>query len=133
VEQIGFTNSWKDLKNALEGKMPDRRSIFCKLQGAVFLVGAESHGTQRPLITTIFANLLNRDTAFLDLIVEFCSANLLECIAQRIRMILNYRGLEKVADSVEGLVRQKSAGIAATERYDTMVKEVFLHMRRPAA
>jgi hypothetical protein len=46
-------------------------------------------------------------------------------------MILNYRELEKVADDAEGLIRQKFTRTAATERYDKMLKEVFLDLRRP--
>jgi hypothetical protein len=41
-----------------------------------FVVGAQSHGTQRLVTATIVANLLNHETAIPDLIVEFCSANL---------------------------------------------------------
>ena len=54
-----------------------------------------------------------------------------ERIAQRIIMIVNYRELEKVADNAEGLIRQKFTRTAATERYDTMLKEVLLDLRRP--
>jgi glycosyltransferase involved in cell wall biosynthesis len=54
-----------------------------------------------------------------------------ERIAQRITMILNYRGLERVADNAEGLIRQRFTRTAATERYDRILKEVFLDVRRP--
>jgi glycosyltransferase involved in cell wall biosynthesis len=54
-----------------------------------------------------------------------------ERIAQRITMILNYGELEKVADNAEGLIRQKFTKTAATERYDKMLKEVLLDLRRP--
>ena len=54
-----------------------------------------------------------------------------ECIAQRITTILNHRELEKVADNAKGLIRQKFTRTAATERYDKMLKEVLLDLRRP--
>ena len=54
-----------------------------------------------------------------------------ERIAQRITMILNYKELEKVADNAEGLIRQNFTRTAATERYDKMLKEVLLDLRRP--
>jgi glycosyltransferase involved in cell wall biosynthesis len=54
-----------------------------------------------------------------------------ERIAQRITMILNYTELEKVADNAEGLIRQKFTRTAATERYDKMLREVLLDLRRP--
>jgi hypothetical protein len=42
----------------------------------VVVVGLSHRGRSGRVIATIFANLLNRDTVFPDLIVEFCSANL---------------------------------------------------------
>ena len=54
-----------------------------------------------------------------------------ERIAQRITMILGYRELERVADNAEGLIKQKFTRAAATERYDKMLKEVLLDLRRP--
>ena len=54
-----------------------------------------------------------------------------ERIAQRIAMILNDTELEKVADNAEALIKQNFTRIAATERYDTMLKEVLLDLRRP--
>jgi Glycosyltransferase len=53
-----------------------------------------------------------------------------ESIAQRIKMILSYRELEKVADNAEGLIRQKFTKTAATERYEKMLKEVLLDSQR---
>ena len=54
-----------------------------------------------------------------------------ERIAQRVTMILNYRELEKVADNAESLIKQKYTRTDTTERYDKMLKEVFLDLRRP--
>ncbi len=56
-----------------------------------------------------------------------------ERIAQRITMILNFTELEIVADNAEGLIRQKFTRAAATERYDKMLKEVLLDLRRPSS
>jgi glycosyltransferase involved in cell wall biosynthesis len=53
-----------------------------------------------------------------------------ECIAQRIATILNDRELERVADRAESLIRQKFTRTAATERYDRILKEVLLDVRR---
>jgi len=53
-----------------------------------------------------------------------------ERIAQRVTMILNYRELEKVADNAESLIRQKYTRTAAIERYDKMLKKVFLDLPR---
>jgi glycosyltransferase involved in cell wall biosynthesis len=74
--------------------------------------------------------------AILDVIVDEETGFLLEStaperIAQRITMILNYRELERVADNAEGLIRQKFTRTAATERYDRILKEVLLDVRRP--
>lgn len=54
-----------------------------------------------------------------------------ERIAQRITTILNYKELEKVADNAEGLIRQNFTRTAATERYNKMLEEVLLDLRRP--
>jgi len=54
-----------------------------------------------------------------------------ERIAQRIAMILNDRELEKVADNAEDLIKHNFTRIAATERYDRMLKEVLPDSRRP--
>jgi glycosyltransferase involved in cell wall biosynthesis len=54
-----------------------------------------------------------------------------ERIAERITMIVDYRELERVADNAEGLIKQKFTRTAATERYDKMLKEVLLDLRRP--
>jgi glycosyltransferase involved in cell wall biosynthesis len=54
-----------------------------------------------------------------------------ERIAQRITTILNDRELERVADNAEGLIRQKFTRTAATERYERILNEVFLGVRRP--
>jgi len=71
-----------------------------------------------------------------DVIADGCTGFLLEStaperIAQRITMIFNYGELEKVADNAEGLIRQKFTKTTVTERYDTMLKEVLLDLRRP--
>jgi glycosyltransferase involved in cell wall biosynthesis len=63
--------------------------------------------------------IADEDTGFL------LESNAPESIAQRITMIVNYTGLEKVSDNAESLVRQKFARTAATERYDKMLKEVL--------
>ena len=71
-----------------------------------------------------------------DVIVDEVTGFLLEStaperIAQRITTIINYKELEKVADNAEGLIRQKFTKTAATERYDTMLKEVLSDLRQP--
>jgi hypothetical protein len=53
-----------------------------------------------------------------------------ERIAKQITMILSYEELEKVADNAEGLIRQKFTRTAATERYEKMLNEVLLDVRR---
>jgi glycosyltransferase involved in cell wall biosynthesis len=63
--------------------------------------------------------IADEDTGF------FLESNAPESIAQRITMIVNYKGLEKVSDNAESLVRQKFARTAATERYDMMLKKVL--------
>jgi glycosyltransferase involved in cell wall biosynthesis len=54
-----------------------------------------------------------------------------ECIARRITTILNHRKLEEIAENAEDLIRQKFTRATATERYDRMLKEVFLDTQRP--
>jgi glycosyltransferase involved in cell wall biosynthesis len=54
-----------------------------------------------------------------------------ERIAQLIGMVLTYSELQRVADNAEDLVRQKFTRTAATERYDRILKEVLLDVRRP--
>jgi glycosyltransferase involved in cell wall biosynthesis len=71
-----------------------------------------------------------------DVIADECTGFLLEStaperIAQQITMILKYRELDKVTDNAEDLIRQKFTRTAATERYDKMLKEVLLDLRRP--
>jgi glycosyltransferase involved in cell wall biosynthesis len=69
--------------------------------------------------------IVDEDTGFL------LKSTARERIAQRITIILNYRGLERVAHNAEGLIRQKFTRTAATERYDRILKEFLLDVRRP--